>query len=358
MQCTRQEFSNLLIEKMTIKEIIQSADPLSKEACEILLQHKEEDIYVDYKVDFSDDQVEWLNITIDMMAFANTLGGYLVFGIENSKFELVGVQTETVHALDNANLQNKINRYLYPPLTNIRVKVYNKDEKAFVIIFIPETRGKTHIITKDGNVETTKGNSRTLLRKGIIYIRRSGGNQIIDPEALDFIIDKRIDDYKNKFLDRIARVVQEPINNELYFIETKEKDVQSGKTFSVTDSQDAIEIKGTSFRIPPKSDEELVAAWAAISTKESSFVPPITDLWSIYLKRESLNLHNSLIIKLIEYCLCAGLPVFYWLQRLKTNEIKDALSTALEKCKDILQKENIIKIGAFLGKSFHAKLIK
>ena len=105
-----------------IKDIINSKDPLSKSAIDLLLKHREEDLFVDYKENFDlRSQKEWLGITIDAVAFANTHGGYIVFGIEDSTFKLKGIEENTVRGLSDTNLiLQKFNRYIYPPFSRIR----------------------------------------------------------------------------------------------------------------------------------------------------------------------------------------------------------------------------------------------
>lgn len=59
---------------MSIKSFLESGDPLSQEALEQLVKHREEDLYVDYKESFEPkDEQHWLNITKDAMAFSNTM---------------------------------------------------------------------------------------------------------------------------------------------------------------------------------------------------------------------------------------------------------------------------------------------
>lgn len=96
-------------EEINIKTIIEADDPLSSDAINFLLGYKEEDIYVDYKETFNkDDEKHWLGITSDAMAFANTLGGFIVFGVRDKDFEVVDIEEAAKAALTDTNqlLQN------------------------------------------------------------------------------------------------------------------------------------------------------------------------------------------------------------------------------------------------------------
>ena len=90
---------------MDIKSFMNSNDPLCAEALDSLLDHKEEDLYVDYKEEFSPkNEKDWLGLTADVMAFANTLGGYIVFGVADETFSLVGIKKEALKYLANTTL--------------------------------------------------------------------------------------------------------------------------------------------------------------------------------------------------------------------------------------------------------------
>ena len=59
-----------------IIQFLNSNDPLSDEALNYVINYKEEDPNIDYKLkfDYSSDR-EWLEITKDFLAFSNSCGG-------------------------------------------------------------------------------------------------------------------------------------------------------------------------------------------------------------------------------------------------------------------------------------------
>ena len=150
---------------MGLKKYIESDNPLSIEIIQILISHREEDLFVDYKETFNkDDQKSWLSLTTDCMAFANTLGGYLVFGIRDVSFEYVGISEEEAIILTDTNLiLQKINRYISPPITALRTRKYSNKKGAIGVIFIPESKGRTHIITKSVSVKYQSGKEKQIL---------------------------------------------------------------------------------------------------------------------------------------------------------------------------------------------------
>ena len=64
---------------------IDQDDPASEEVVKFLLAYREEDERLDYKVsaDINSEKM-WLELAKDLSAFANTYGGYLLFGVNGT----------------------------------------------------------------------------------------------------------------------------------------------------------------------------------------------------------------------------------------------------------------------------------
>jgi predicted HTH transcriptional regulator len=199
------------------RTFIESDDPVSREAAVTLLSHKEEDQYTDYKQTFHPSKDKsWLDLTIDVSAFANTYGGYLVFGVEDRSKKIVGL-TKAVSAVfdDSNNLLQKLNRYLEPKLTELRCKTYNFDGKIIGMVFVPQSHGRTHVVSKDASFVHPSGKAQLRLRKGTFYVRRSGGVHLADARDLDDIVERRIDQFRDALLDKVAKVVQAPTTSDV-----------------------------------------------------------------------------------------------------------------------------------------------
>lgn len=92
------------------RDYLSREDPLTRETAVFLAEYAEEDDRVDYKqtiVLTSEKNV--LETTKDISAFANTYGGYLVYGINDREKEIVGLSRSVADAIkDVNNLQQKI----------------------------------------------------------------------------------------------------------------------------------------------------------------------------------------------------------------------------------------------------------
>lgn len=150
-----------------ISSFLNLDEPLSKEVAESLISYDEEDDSLDYKttLDISSNK-EWLELTKDMSAFANTCGGYLVFGVSGQNNDVTGLTREVANILkDSNNIQKKINRNIEPSINTLRSKEFRIENKIVVVVYIPQSKGITHLISKDGVFTYPSGDKKTILKK-------------------------------------------------------------------------------------------------------------------------------------------------------------------------------------------------
>jgi hypothetical protein len=331
----------------SINEAICSVDPLSEKAIDFLLNYREEDTQIDFKESFNvQDEREWLEITKDIMGFANLNGGYILFGVRNGTFEQIGIDCDTNVVLrDSNNILQKINRNLEPPINLLRCKPFIRESKYFVAVFIPSSLGTTHIVSRDGGFKFPSGEAKIVLRKGTIYVRRSGGNHLADARDLDDIINRRIDHFKSSLLDKISRVVESPQENEV-FVVSQDQTTETHRKFVIKDAPDSIPVKGMSFTLSPETQEEEIMAWIAISKKEAKAIPSPAIVWKWYRERKRLNLTSEQKLQVAKFCLLNEIPVFFWIKECEAKDIKTTLIETLSLCRSIDSIGGIISGGS------------
>ena len=147
---------------------------------------------MDYKVDFQDEN----EIIKHCCAFANTRGGYLLFGITASKdggppTEIVGIDNKRIHKekLENMMLSNIV------PRLDIKIKVIEqmpKSEKSVLVIQIPDSYNRPHYHQ----------------RKNKFYKRYNFQSsemtelEIADMYRMRFSSHEQVDQYVNRFFNR------------------------------------------------------------------------------------------------------------------------------------------------------------
>ncbi len=341
-----------------IADYIESDDPLTKEIVTELIAYKEEDDRLDYKqtIDLASEK-EWLGLTKDISAFANTYGGYLIFGIDNSA-NIIGVSRDVANFIKDASrVQQKINRNLEPHISTIRAKEFRFDSNIIVAIFIPQSIGATHLVSKNGKFKLPSGDEKTILNQGTFYIRRSAGNHLGDSRDLDAAIERRIDQFRESLIEKVARVVNSPANSDV-FVLSKDPDDKIGERFIIEDSPDSIPVKGMSFTVPPDGEEEEVAAWTVLYRGNSSLRPPSTEVWKWYARRRKIKLKKQHKLALLKFSLWNNAPAFYWIQDLKARDIKDALAEAIRGRPAGIEAKQMLVVAAFLGEKHYRKALK
>lgn len=342
-----------------IRDYINNKDPLTKEIVTDLISYREEDDCLDYKqtIELSSDK-EWLGLTKDISAFANTYGGYLVFGIEDGSGNIVGLARDVADFIKDASkLQAKINRHLDPHIIGLRAKEFRIDGQVVVAAFVPQSIGTTHIISKPGKFKHTSGQDKVVLQQGTLYVRRSAGNHLGDSRDLSDVIERRIDQFRSALIDKVARVVNSPASSDV-FILSKDPNDKAGERFIIEDSPESIPVKGMSFTVPPDGPEEEIAAWAVIYRGDSGLRPPSKEVWKWYKQRTKLQIKKNYKLTLFKFSLWDNVPAFYWIQGLKAREIKEVVLEAIRGRPTGVDSRQILIASAFLGQAFYKTAIK
>ncbi|MBN2572423.1 MAG: ATP-binding protein [Ignavibacteriales bacterium] len=94
-----------------------------------------EGLNVEFKQRFSSHE----KVAKEMLAFANTKGGVIVFGIDDDK-SIYGVESEKE---ESELIKEAAEKYCEPPL-RYSIKILNIEDKEIVIAEIPESQNKPH----------------------------------------------------------------------------------------------------------------------------------------------------------------------------------------------------------------------
>lgn len=119
-------------------------------------------------------------------AYANTKGGYIIFGIANQPHRLVGLTgsgLKSFESFDPEKMSSHFNDHFAPEIS-WDIHRYEFDGKIFGLIYINESTNKPVICTKDGGKDKE-------LKEGDIYYRYRGRSQRIKYPELANILDAR-----------------------------------------------------------------------------------------------------------------------------------------------------------------------
>lgn len=113
-----------------------------------------ENINVEFKLKFSSPE----KIAKEMMAFANTKGGVIIFGVDDDK-KIVGVESEKT---ESELIRQAAKDFCEPPLEYTE-EFINLDDSELVVITVPESKYKPHRMQ---DYEKTFD-----INKAIVYVR-------------------------------------------------------------------------------------------------------------------------------------------------------------------------------------------
>ncbi len=183
------------------------SDKLNKNIITELLKLKEdgnlfhrESQYLEFKESFN--LAGLADYYRDFAAFANNKGGYLIFGIKDRpKRELVGLSAKATEQFDKLDPETVSGHLLDLFSTNIvwEHEIFKLEEMTFGVFYIHESTLKPVISKKDEGKDL-------VLKNGEIYFRYGGRTQKIQFAELEIIINKRIEQNNNQWLDLVQKI--------------------------------------------------------------------------------------------------------------------------------------------------------
>ncbi|KRW90642.1 hypothetical protein SD51_13655 [Alicyclobacillus tengchongensis] len=135
-----------------------SGKPLSDITAEDIFRLIKEEVpasrTLDYKLELTEDNKELL---ADIIAFANTDGGIIVYGIEEKKengkntgvpFDVTGL-TNVITDQVSQRIENVLRDNVEPRLQNVEVRSLNVNEKVVLLVGVPRSLFAPHMLRKD-----------------------------------------------------------------------------------------------------------------------------------------------------------------------------------------------------------------
>jgi hypothetical protein len=176
----------------TISEILKLKDDGN-------LYHRESQ-YLEFKESFN--LAGLADYYRDFSAFANNKGGYLIFGVKDKpKRELVGLSAKAIEQFDKLDPEAVTGHLLELFSTNItwEHEIYNLNNMTFGVFYVYESNSKPIISKRDEGKDQ-------ILKNGEIYFRYGGRTQKIQFAELESIINKRIEQNNNQWMDLVQKI--------------------------------------------------------------------------------------------------------------------------------------------------------
>jgi len=133
-----------------------------------------------------------------MAAFANSQGGYIVFGIKDKPHKMVGIKEKDFNSIDPAKLTGELNK-IFSPEIQWELNIHNFEGKSFGIIYTYQSINKPIIATKSSGD----------IKEAEIYYRYRGRSEKIKySEFIQILEERRVKEQKiwMQHLERISRI--------------------------------------------------------------------------------------------------------------------------------------------------------
>ena len=178
--------------------------PNDKKIIDILLR-KEESKDLDYKGPCewnSKNKASCCELVKDILALGNTLGGYLIIGVDEKPdgFVFTGLSSDQLASFDTTKINQFVNNYSDPPINTTVYKVPH-DNRHFVIISIPVFSDTPHICQKD---------YPGILSEATVYVRTDNNESAPIKKSSDFrlVIENSIKNRTDQLLTSFRSILK------------------------------------------------------------------------------------------------------------------------------------------------------
>lgn len=137
-----------------------------------------------------------------MAAFANSQGGYIVFGIKNQPHKMVGIKESEFNSIDPEKLTRELNE-IFSPEIKWDSNVHNFNDKSFGIIYTYESENKPVVAKKNSDE----------IKEAEVYYRYRGRSDKIKYPELILILDERRRQEQQKWMQHLEKISRVGIDN-------------------------------------------------------------------------------------------------------------------------------------------------
>lgn len=134
-------------------------------------------------------------------AFANTKGGYIVFGVANSPHKLTGLLGTNLQLFENID-SDRITRHFnehFSPEIAWEIREYELNGKTYGLLYVHESQNKPVICTKDAEKE---------LKEGDIYYRYRGRTERIKYPELRSILEQKREGEQRLWMQHLSQIAR------------------------------------------------------------------------------------------------------------------------------------------------------
>jgi hypothetical protein len=186
------------------------------------LNAKRESKYVEFKEGFDPSSAgEWCEVIKDIVAIANSGGGIIVFGLDNSG-NPTGDSLDALSRLDPADISNKISRYTGSTQLELEVRQLEKGGLG-LFAFVMQPVSIPVVFQKPGTYETGPGKQKTAFSVGTVYFRHGAKSEPGTSDDLRAMIERELEVIRHSWIKGVRKVVQAPAGSRIIAVRPGER---------------------------------------------------------------------------------------------------------------------------------------
>jgi len=172
----------------------------------------------DYKLAYNgEDPADRLELVKNLVALANAGGGQLIFGRNDTEF--VGLDLETLKALDSARLADFVDKFTTPAKLVISHEHISFEGDRTLCVVRVDAAAVPIVMADIGNYADKGGRTKSAFLKGDIWTRHGSRTERVTYEDIRQWIERARRDERETILGRINKVIDIPEGAEIQIVQ-------------------------------------------------------------------------------------------------------------------------------------------
>jgi hypothetical protein len=209
---------------------------------EKVLSARRESKHIDFKgaADFATPST-WPELVKDIVAFANTGGGAMAIGLDNSG-NPTGAEVSQVLGIDPAVVTDQIFKYTGVHFSDFEILERSKEGKRVALVLISGV-SVPMVFTKPGTYKVDEKNQKSAFSAGSVYFRHGAKSEPGNTDDIRAVIERQLESIRKSWLKGVRKVVEAPPGSRILAfgpsVEVHESASPDAKAIRIVDDPDA-----------------------------------------------------------------------------------------------------------------------
>ncbi len=210
-----------------------------KEAREALVESK----HIDFKEQFDPGSSrDWVELTKDIVAMANTGGGAIMFGVKNDGSPSDIDVGQLLH-VDPAHITDKIAAYTGRQYSDFEMIHDRRQGRSIAVLLIGGT-SIPMVFVRAGTYEALDGRPKFAFRKGTVYFRHGAKSEPGESDDLRDVIERELRRNRRALLQNLRKVIEAPTGSSVQLASSQTNEPSPLAIIRVTDDLEAPAVPG------------------------------------------------------------------------------------------------------------------